>query len=195
MEIPRSKSEGGARATLFPRKRTIFRKSRRFENANLSATCNADAMRPLWPAFGGNTLQRTVGDSNYNALEASIHYTRGASDISAGYTCAKSIDQSSNRGEAVNPFDLRYTRAISAFDVNTISFHHVQIRDPFQAAVWPRKPVDRKLVHFRRYTIQHRFARDALQRSRRFAAGDKSKRRKQSVSGRAAIHAATAGTQ
>src|SRR5215472_5703800 len=124
-----------------------------------------------------------------------FHYTRGASDISAGYTCAKSIDQSSNLGEAVNPFDLRYTRAISAFDVNTISFHHVQIRDPSQAAVWPRKPVDRKLVHFRRYTIQHRFARDALQRSRRFAAGDKSKWREQSVSGRAAIHAATAGTQ
>jgi hypothetical protein len=83
----------------------------------LSATCNVDATRPLWPAFGGNTLQRTIGDSNYNALEASVHYTRGASDISTGYTYAKSIDQSSNLGEAVNPSDLRYTRAISAFDV------------------------------------------------------------------------------
>jgi len=83
----------------------------------LSTTCNVDATRPLWPAFGGNTLQRTMGNSNYNALEASIHYRKGASDISAGYTYAKSIDQSSNLGEAVNPFDPRYTRAISAFDL------------------------------------------------------------------------------
>lgn len=78
---------------------------------------DVDASRPYWPYFGGNTLQKTVGNSNYNALEVNLRHTSKRAELLIGYTYSKSIDDSSNLGEAVDPFNLGYTRAISAFDM------------------------------------------------------------------------------
>ncbi|MDE1178268.1 MAG: TonB-dependent receptor [Edaphobacter sp.] len=73
--------------------------------------------RGLGPDYGAMTAQRSIGNSNYNALEANVRYTSGEQQVSVGYTFSKSIDQGSNLGEQLNPIDQKRTRAISAFDL------------------------------------------------------------------------------
>jgi Carboxypeptidase regulatory-like domain len=72
----------------------------------------------LGPNYGSTTAQKTVGNSNYNALEANYRLALGTrSTVLAGYTYSKSIDDASNLGEEVNPFNLRLSRAISSWDM------------------------------------------------------------------------------
>jgi Carboxypeptidase regulatory-like domain/TonB dependent receptor len=72
---------------------------------------------PLGPNFGSDTNQSTIGNSNYNALELSLRHTSGPLVFFASYTYGKSLDQSSNVGEEVNPINPALSRALSAFDV------------------------------------------------------------------------------
>ncbi|MGA7242797.1 MAG: carboxypeptidase regulatory-like domain-containing protein [Terracidiphilus sp.] len=72
---------------------------------------------PLGPSFGSNALQSTIGRANYNALELSARHTSGGVEFSAAYTFSKSLDQSSNIGEEVNPFNPALSYALSSFDV------------------------------------------------------------------------------
>ncbi len=72
---------------------------------------------PLGPKFGSDTNQSTIGNSNYNALELSARHTSGRLLLFASYTYSKSLDQSSNVGEEVNPVNPALSRALSAFDV------------------------------------------------------------------------------
>ena len=72
---------------------------------------------PLGPNFGSNALQSTIGNANYNALELSARHTSGRLQFSAAYTYGKSLDQSSNIGEEVNPFNPALSYALSSFDV------------------------------------------------------------------------------
>jgi len=71
----------------------------------------------LGPNYGENTAQRTIENSDYNALETNLRYIGKRSDFLVGYTYSKSIDQGSNLGEQLNPLNLRATRAISAWDM------------------------------------------------------------------------------
>ena len=72
---------------------------------------------PLGSNFGSNALQSTIGHANYNALELSARHTSGRLEFSAAYTYSKSLDQSSNIGEEVNPFNPALSYALSSFDV------------------------------------------------------------------------------
>jgi hypothetical protein len=72
---------------------------------------------PLGPNFGSNALQSNIGYANYNALELSARHTAGRLEFDASYTYGKSMDQSSNIGEEVNPFNPALSYAVSAFDV------------------------------------------------------------------------------
>jgi hypothetical protein len=72
---------------------------------------------PLGPSFGSDTNQSTIGNSNYNALEVSLRHTSKHLQLLGSYTFSKSIDQSSNVGEQVNPINPALSRALSAFDV------------------------------------------------------------------------------
>ena len=72
---------------------------------------------PLGPNFGSNALQSTIGAANYNALELSARHTSGRLEFFASYTYSKSLDQSSNIGEEVNPFNPALSYALSSFDV------------------------------------------------------------------------------
>ncbi|MGC2169973.1 MAG: TonB-dependent receptor, partial [Candidatus Sulfotelmatobacter sp.] len=72
---------------------------------------------PLGPNFGSNANQSTIGNSNYNALELSLRHTSKGLQLFAGYTFGKSMDQSSNVGEEVNPINPALSYALSAFDV------------------------------------------------------------------------------
>ena len=72
---------------------------------------------PLGANFGSDGLQSTIGHANYNALELSARHTSSRLEISAAYTFSKSLDQSSNIGEEVNPFNPALSYALSSFDV------------------------------------------------------------------------------
>jgi len=72
---------------------------------------------PLGPNFGSDALQSTIGHANYNALELSARHTSGRLEFAASYTYGKTLDQSSNPAEEVNPFNPALSYAISSFDV------------------------------------------------------------------------------
>jgi Carboxypeptidase regulatory-like domain/TonB dependent receptor len=72
---------------------------------------------PLGPSFGSNALQSNIGHAAYEALELSARHTTGRLEFSAAYTFSKSLDESSNLGEEVNPFDPALSYALSSFDV------------------------------------------------------------------------------
>jgi hypothetical protein len=72
---------------------------------------------PLGPNFGSDTKQATIGKSNYNALQLSLRHTSGRLELSAGYTYSKSLDESSNLGEEVNPINPALSYALSSFDI------------------------------------------------------------------------------
>ena len=59
-----------------------------------------------------------MGNSNYNALEANLRFSAGSrGTLLVGYTYSKSIDQASNLGEQINPFNTRLTRVLSSWDM------------------------------------------------------------------------------
>ena len=72
---------------------------------------------PLGSNFGSNANQATIGNSNYNALQITLRHTSKNLTVLAGYTFSKSLDQSSNVGEAVDPLDPSLSRALSSFNV------------------------------------------------------------------------------
>ena len=68
--------------------------------------------------FGSVTAQRSVGNSDYNALQANLRFaTSKRATLLVGYTYSKSIDQASNLGEQTNPFNASLTRVISSWDL------------------------------------------------------------------------------
>jgi hypothetical protein len=72
----------------------------------------------LGPEFGSVAAQKSVGNSNYNALQVSFKFATGKrATLVAGYTYSKSIDQASNLGEQTNPFNASLTRVISSWDM------------------------------------------------------------------------------
>jgi Carboxypeptidase regulatory-like domain len=69
------------------------------------------------PEYGENTADKSVANSNYDALETTLRYQYHDSQLLLSYTYAKSIDQGSNLGEQLNPIDPRQSRTISAWDL------------------------------------------------------------------------------
>ena len=94
---------------------------------------------PLGPNFGSNALQSNIGHANYNALELSARHITGRLQFAAAYTYSKSMDQSSNIGEEVNPFNPALSYAISAFDVkhNFVVSYEYQL--PFDQLFHPNR--------------------------------------------------------
>jgi hypothetical protein len=69
------------------------------------------------PNYGENTADKSIANSNYNALETTLRYSHHDSQFLLSYTYAKSIDQGSSLGEQLNPIDPRQSRTISAWDL------------------------------------------------------------------------------
>jgi hypothetical protein len=67
--------------------------------------------------IGTNAWFKNMGDSNYNALDLTLKHTSGRLTFLASYTYGKSLDDSSNLQEQVNPFNYRAEYGISAFDI------------------------------------------------------------------------------
>jgi hypothetical protein len=68
-------------------------------------------------AFESDGWFRTIGNSNYNALEVSLRHTVGRLSLLGSYTYSKSMDNSSTPSDQVNPFNPRLSRALSGFDM------------------------------------------------------------------------------
>jgi hypothetical protein len=96
----------------------------------------------LYGEYGAVTAQRTIANSNYNALQTNLRYAGKRTTFLFAYTYAKSIDQASNIGEQLNPFDPALTRAISSWDM----------RHNFVATYKYTVPFDRLFNHSNRLT-------------------------------------------
>jgi hypothetical protein len=88
---------------------------------------------PLGPDFGSDTDQATIGESNYNAFELNLRHTSGRLELSAGYTYSKSMDNSSNLGEEVNPINPSLSYALSSFDIRHNFVASYNYRIPFES--------------------------------------------------------------
>jgi hypothetical protein len=92
-----------------------------FNESNVFTTASGQVINgtrgPLASNFGSDTLETTIGNSNYNSLQVMLRHTSGPLQLLAAYTYSKSIDQSSNLGEEVNPLNPSLSRALSAFDI------------------------------------------------------------------------------
>jgi hypothetical protein len=97
--------------------------------STLCGPFNEQAARTLFgPDFGSVELQRTIANSSYTALEASLTQRAHGLDLLASYTYSKSIDQSAGLPEPVNPVNPSLSRGLSAFDLRqnfVASFHDV----------------------------------------------------------------------
>jgi carboxypeptidase family protein len=85
---------------------------------------------PLGPNFHNDDYEGSIGNSNYNSLEASLRRTGPTLDFSVAYTFSKSIDQASSISDPVDPFNFRRTRALSAFDLRHNFVANYQYRLP-----------------------------------------------------------------
>ncbi|MGD0891531.1 MAG: carboxypeptidase regulatory-like domain-containing protein, partial [Terracidiphilus sp.] len=94
---------------------------------------------PLGANFGSNALQSNIGYANYNALELSIRHTSGRLEFSGAYTYGKSLDQSSNIGEEVNPFNHALSYAVSSFDVKQNFVLSYEYQLPFDRYLHPNQ--------------------------------------------------------
>ena len=90
---------------------------------------------PLGSNFGSNASQSNIGHADYNALQLSARHTSGRLEFAAAYTYSKSLDQSSNIGEEVNPFNPALSYALSAFDVTNNFVFSYDYQLPFDRFV------------------------------------------------------------
>ena len=92
-----------------------------FSESNVFITAGGQTINgtrgPLGPNFGSDTFETTIGNSHYNSLQVSLRHTSGPLQLLAAYTYGKSLDQSSNLGEEVNPVNPSLSMALSAFDI------------------------------------------------------------------------------
>jgi hypothetical protein len=92
---------------------------------------------PLGPSFGSDALQSNIGHANYNAVELSVRHTSGRLEFFGAYTFGKSLDQSSNIGEEVNPFNPALSYALSSFDVKQNFVLSYEYQLPFDRYLRP----------------------------------------------------------
>ena len=74
-------------------------------------------VRPLGPGLGSDGLYSTIGNSSYNSLQVTLRHHSGRLDLLGAYTFGKSMDDSSEINDQVNPFFPRRSIGLSAFDV------------------------------------------------------------------------------
>lgn len=94
---------------------------------------------PLGPSFGSVSYQTTIGNSNYNALEASLRHNSAHTQLLFSYTYSKAIDQASNLGDQVDPFNPNLTRGLSSFDMRQNFVASYTVRLPLER-VWHGHP-------------------------------------------------------
>ena len=155
-----------------------------FWQSNVYTTASGQTINgtrgPLGPHFGSDTNQATIGNSNYNALELSLRHTGRRLEILGSYTYSKSLDQSSNLGEEINPINPALSRALSAFDVKhnfVVSYNYQLPLDRSFQLVSNRWTKGWTVSGITRFSTG--FPVTLLQLRRQFLAGNRAERRQQ----------------
>ncbi len=91
---------------------------------------------PLGGTFQGVGYELNVGNSNYNALQASLRHTTERLSFLVSYTFSKAIDNGSGRGDMIFRDDPNHFRSLSDFDIPNI----------FAASYSYELPID-KFIH------------------------------------------------
>jgi hypothetical protein len=93
-------------------------------------------------AFGNDDYEGSVGNSNYNAFQATIQRQTKSLKVMISYTYSKSIDNASSLADIGDPFNLNLMRVLSAFDLkhNLVATYEYTL------------PVDRLLRRSNRWT-------------------------------------------
>jgi hypothetical protein len=73
--------------------------------------------QPFGNNFGADVYFDAMGNSIYNSLQVSLKHRSGGLTVLGSYTYGKSLDQASNLGEQVDPYNYELTRAPSSFDI------------------------------------------------------------------------------
>jgi hypothetical protein len=72
---------------------------------------------PFGNNFGTDIYFAAMGNSVYNSLQTTLKHSGGGLTVMGSYTYGKSLDQASNLGEQVDPYNYNLTRAPSSFDI------------------------------------------------------------------------------
>ncbi len=92
---------------------------------------------PFGPLINSNALQSGIGRASYNALEVLVRHTSAPLDFIVAYTWGKAMDQSSDIGEEVYPFDPNRSHALSSFSVKHNFVMSYNYRLPFAQFLHP----------------------------------------------------------
>ena len=84
---------------------------------------------PLGSNFANDDYDASIGNSNFNSLQARVRYLDKRLDFTIAYTFSKSIDQASSLADPIDPFNFRLTRALSAWDLqhNLVATYNYQL--------------------------------------------------------------------
>ena len=93
--------------------------------------------------YGNDGYIGSIGNANYDAMEVSLKGTSKRLTYTLGYTYSKSIDQASSLADALDPFDFKRTRAVSAWNMP----------NNFVATYSYQPPLER-LTHRARYALE-----------------------------------------
>ena len=79
--------------------------------------------------YGNDDYDASIGNANYNALEATVRRSSKRLTFSLNYTYSKSIDQASSLADSVDPFNFSRTRAISGWNLthNFVATYEYQL--------------------------------------------------------------------
>lgn len=93
-----------------------------------------------WGAnFGSIDWADTMGNSSFNALEASLHHTSGRMELLASYTYSKCLDQATEASEMVQPFNYASSRGLCGFDLVHHFVTSYSYKLPFDKAFHPNR--------------------------------------------------------
>jgi hypothetical protein len=84
--------------------------------------------------FNNNPFERTIAQSGYNSLQASLRHSSSYATFLVGYTFSKCRDDASELIEGINPFNPKASTSLCAFDVTHNFVTSYQVKLPFDRA-------------------------------------------------------------
>jgi hypothetical protein len=90
-------------------------------------------------SFGSIDWADTMGNSSYNAMEASVRHTSGRLELLASYTYSKCLDQATEASEMVQPFSYASSRGLCGFDLTQHFVTSYNYKVPFDKAFRPNR--------------------------------------------------------
>ncbi len=86
---------------------------------------------PFGPNFGSNAYMKSMANSSYNSLQASLQHSEKYVQFMLAYTWGKSMDNGSGTLDATNPYNPQQSRALSIFDVPQTFVANYTVQLPF----------------------------------------------------------------